>query len=80
MVSKLHSSFLDHNNYPDIGSRRDRALEHFQVPAFVGTKTCFDLNGFFGSQVTYDETSSQKRMIGLSNLPLLFCSFVLLPS
>ncbi|VBB72038.1 Putative protein of unknown function [Podospora comata] len=58
--------FLDHNNYPDIGSRRDLALEHFQVPAFVGTKTCFDLNGFFGSQVTYDETSSQKRMIGLT--------------
>ncbi|KAK0668340.1 hypothetical protein QBC41DRAFT_322163 [Cercophora samala] len=58
--------FLDRENYPDIGVRRDRALEYFKVPVFVGTKTCFDLNGFFGSQVTYDETSPQNRMIGLT--------------
>ncbi|KAK4196951.1 hypothetical protein QBC40DRAFT_286388 [Triangularia verruculosa] len=58
--------FLNRQDYPDIGQRRDLALEHFKVPAFVGTKTCFDLNGFFGSQVTYDDTSAQKPMIGLT--------------
>ncbi|KAK4177754.1 hypothetical protein QBC36DRAFT_326389 [Triangularia setosa] len=58
--------FLDRDDYLGTGVRRDRALEYFKVPTFVGTKTCFDLNGFFGSQVTYDETSSHKCIIGLT--------------
>ncbi|KAK0748327.1 hypothetical protein B0T21DRAFT_356331 [Apiosordaria backusii] len=59
-------AFLDAEDYLGVGVHRARVLQHFNVPTFVGNKTCFDLNGFFGSQATYDETSSQKRIIGLS--------------
>ncbi|KAK4245657.1 hypothetical protein C7999DRAFT_42807 [Corynascus novoguineensis] len=51
--------FLDVANDPPPDVRR--LLAYFNVPQFVGERTCFELNGYFGNKVTYArrETSGE---------------------
>ncbi|KAK4132809.1 hypothetical protein BT67DRAFT_450775 [Trichocladium antarcticum] len=50
--------FLDVVNYPPVDGRRERLLAHFNVPGFVASRTCFELNGYFGSKASYSDKSS----------------------
>ncbi|RYO74280.1 hypothetical protein DL766_007592 [Monosporascus sp. MC13-8B] len=46
--------FLSKQDYPPQGKGRESLLAHFGVPEFVASRTCFELNGFFGHRVAYD--------------------------
>jgi Mg2+ and Co2+ transporter CorA len=46
--------FLDADHYPTADGRRQKLLAHFNVPKFVANKTCFDVNGYFGSKASFD--------------------------
>ncbi|KAK4129170.1 hypothetical protein N657DRAFT_676831 [Parathielavia appendiculata] len=46
--------FLDLQDYPPPDGRRQKLLAHFNVPEFVANRTCFELNGYFGSKANYD--------------------------
>jgi hypothetical protein len=50
-------SFLDVIEYEatDGNGQRQKLLGHFGVPDFVGNKTCFELNGYFGSKARYSD-------------------------
>ncbi|KAL2257677.1 hypothetical protein VTK26DRAFT_9320 [Humicola hyalothermophila] len=48
--------FLDARNYPPEDGRREGLLAHFNVPPFLATRTCFEINGYFGSKVRYDDS------------------------
>ena len=56
--------FLDARDYPPVDGRREALLAHFNVPEFVASRTCFELNGYFGSRASYDETKN--HVIGCS--------------
>ncbi len=63
-------SFLDVKNYPPADDgRRKKLLAHFNVPEFVANRTCFELNGFFGSKATYDDKSAKKHVTSYSKPP-----------
>ncbi|KAK3987792.1 hypothetical protein QBC44DRAFT_116468 [Cladorrhinum sp. PSN332] len=47
--------FLRRKAYPPADGRREKLLEHFNVPLFVANQTCYDVNGFFGSRSTFDD-------------------------
>ncbi|KAK4156191.1 hypothetical protein C8A00DRAFT_31001 [Chaetomidium leptoderma] len=51
-------SFLDVVNYPPADGRRQKLLAHFNVPEFVANRTCFELNGYFGSKASHDAQPS----------------------
>ncbi|KAL2021634.1 hypothetical protein VTK56DRAFT_6987 [Thermocarpiscus australiensis] len=54
--------FLDVVNYPPADGRRERLLAHFNVPEFVASRTCFELNGYFGSKGSYNDESAAQRL------------------
>ncbi|KAK4462990.1 hypothetical protein QBC42DRAFT_266827 [Cladorrhinum samala] len=54
--------FLSREDYKPADGRREKILEHFNVPRFVANETCFDINGFFGSRSTFDDTSRKKPL------------------
>jgi hypothetical protein len=41
------------------------------VPEFVANRACFELNGYFGSEATYDEESDTKPVTSYSKLIVL---------
>ncbi|KAL1843474.1 hypothetical protein VTJ49DRAFT_1345 [Mycothermus thermophilus] len=47
--------FLDVADYQHTDGRRERILSHFGVPAYVANRTCFEINGFFGSKASYGD-------------------------
>jgi hypothetical protein len=55
--SDIQLRFLDSHDYPPADGRRQKLLAHFNVPEFVANRTCFELNGYFGSKARYDGQS-----------------------
>ena len=53
-------------NYPPTDGRRQKLLAHFNVPEFVANRTCFELNGYFGSKPTYDSQGSANHVTDYS--------------
>ncbi|KAK4041445.1 hypothetical protein C8A01DRAFT_45405 [Parachaetomium inaequale] len=56
--------FLDVANYPPTDGRRQKLLAHFNVPEFVANRTCFELNGYFGSKASYGGEASTQYLTG----------------
>jgi hypothetical protein len=61
-------SFLDVANYPPTDGRRQKLLAHFNVPEFVANRTCFELNGYFGSKASYDGAAPTEHLTSYSKL------------
>jgi len=62
--------FLHERDYTSESTDRERILDHFGVPRFVANRTCTEINGFFGHQVSYkygDEGEEQNAQATVSS-------------
>ncbi|KAK3335949.1 hypothetical protein B0T19DRAFT_408056 [Cercophora scortea] len=55
-------TFMDKCDYPPADGRRERLLHLFNVPQFIASRTCFEMNGFSGCRASYDETTERKHV------------------
>ncbi|KAK3694517.1 hypothetical protein B0T22DRAFT_452698 [Podospora appendiculata] len=55
-------AFMKKCDYPPADGRRERLLRLFNVPEFVASRTCFELNGFSGYRASFDETTERKHV------------------
>ncbi|KAK3395471.1 hypothetical protein B0T20DRAFT_35684 [Sordaria brevicollis] len=49
--------FIHKNDYPPVSGGREALLAAFNVPGFVASRTCFELNGYAGCRPVFDETT-----------------------
>ena len=51
----INLRFIDRESFPQSEQRRRDLLHHFNAPEITYSRTCTDLNGYFGCKGTYNE-------------------------
>jgi hypothetical protein len=51
-LDSLICSFLTKDLYPTREAHRDDLLAQFEVPSFIASRACTEMNGYFGSRIT----------------------------
>lgn len=62
--------FLNAAHYSPVDGRREKLLAHFNVPEFVANRTCFELNGYFGSKTSCSGERNEKYVTSCSEYSL----------